>query len=575
MKQEIFDTRQRAIELLNKSISIWRNSDHADKLEGVERDPVFSLLITALAYQANETDSDIERLKQDVLDEYARLLTPYEVGHAIPATAVVEATPQSHVSEIELTEKSTFVLEDVGYQFMPLLQSRVINAMVSSIVRLDGRRWKLTLKFHEPITDLSGLTFAIKNAQFRDLKVSINDQLLPLVKPWQYADMPLQPCFTIDALLYNHAQLYRSSMIGLDLLARQNTAVFYVKKHEPKQFIPVESESIDLIFDFSGISDNFVFDKSHFSLNTVILVNTQLNTCTLTSELPFVRVAGSNDLAQANSKTRQLMHLIPPAEEQLFGKTPVEVRRVAADRFNKGALLKLVNSLINKFNSDYYAFQDLKDTNTQAIINTLQEALTQLSNAAHNDDDHNIEGVYLMLNRQAIQSSPSISLDIDYLTTDGAVVNNHLQADSKFSAPAGLEGTVVKQIAEPGLGYDEVKDAESIQSLVRYYMVTNDRIVTPADMKIFCYKELMSRYSIVPKMVSNISVSYAQQQDRVACGYAFYVNIELEENPFVERSFSNKIPQAEMLLERMMAVRSANIYPIFVTISMKEVKNEH
>ena len=106
-------------------------------------------------------------------------------------------------------------------------------------------------------------------------------------------------------------------------------------------------------------------------------------------------------------------------------------------------------------------------------------------------------------------------------------------------------------------------------------MVTNDRIVTPADMKIFCYKELMSRYSIVPKMVSNISVSYAQQQDRVACGYAFYVNIELEENPFVERSFSNKIPQAEMLLERMMAVRSANIYPIFVTISMKEVKNEH
>jgi hypothetical protein len=138
-----------------------------------------------------------------------------------------------------------------------------------------------------------------------------------------------------------------------------------------------------------------------------------------------------------------------------------------------------------------------------------------------------------------------------------------------------LEGTEIKQIADPSIGYDEVKDAESIQSLVRYYMVTNDRIVTPADMKIFCYKELMSRYSIVPKMVSNISVSYAQQQDRVACGYAFYVNIELEENPFVERSFSNKIPQAEMLLERMMAVRSANIYPIFVTISMKEVKNEH
>ena len=176
MKQEIFDTRQRANELLSKSISIWRQSDHADQLEGVENDPVFSLLVTALAYQANETDSDIERLKQDVLDEYARLLTPYEVGHAIPATTVIEAIPQSHVSEVELTEKSTFLLEGTAFQFMPLLQSRAINAMVSSIVRMDGRRWQLTLKFHEPITDLSGLTFAIKDARFQDIKVTTNDR---------------------------------------------------------------------------------------------------------------------------------------------------------------------------------------------------------------------------------------------------------------------------------------------------------------------------------------------------------------------------------------------------------------
>lgn len=574
MKQEIFDTRQRANELLSKSISIWRQSDHADQLEGVENDPVFSLLVTALAYQANETDSDIERLKQDVLDEYARLLTPYEVGHAIPATTVIEAIPQSHVSEVDLTEKSTFLLEGTDFQFMPLLQSRAINAMVSSIVRMDGRRWQLTLKFHEPITDLSGLTFAIKDARFQDIKVTINGRQLPLVKPWHYADMPLQPCFMVDALLYNHAQLYRAAMTGLDLLARQNTAIFCVKKHETKQFIPVESESIDMVFDFSGLPDDFVFDKNHITLNAVILVNTQLNTCTLTSASPIVRVAGFNESTQESSKTRQLMHLIPPAQEQLFGKTPVEVRRVAADRFNQGALLKLVNSLINKFHSDYYAFLNLKNTNVQGIISNLHEALTRLSNAANEEDIRNIQGVYLMLNRQAFHTTPSISMDIDYLTTDGAAVNSHLIADSKFVAPAGFDSKQIKQISNPIYGFDEASDADSVQNTIRYYMVTNDRIVTPADMKIFCYTELSNRYSIVPKMVSSISVSHAQQQDRIACGYAFYVNIELEENPFVKRSFSDKIPQAEMLLQRMMEVRSANIYPIFVNISMKEVKND-
>ena len=91
MEQTAFDTRQRAAELLQEAAAIWRQSAHSDQLEGLERDPIFSLLITALAYQANETDSDIERLKQDVLEEYTRLLTPYESGHPIPATTVVEA----------------------------------------------------------------------------------------------------------------------------------------------------------------------------------------------------------------------------------------------------------------------------------------------------------------------------------------------------------------------------------------------------------------------------------------------------------------------------------------------------
>lgn len=569
MKQEIFDTRQRASELLDKSISIWRQSNHADNLEGVEHDPVFSLLVTALAYQANETDNDIERLKQDVLDEYARLLTPYEVGHAIPASAVIEAMPQKNVPDVELTEKTTFLLGGEGFQFMPLLQSRVINAEVGSIVRLDGRRWKLTLKFREPITDLSGMTFAIKNSQFQDVKVTINGQLLPIVKPWQPTDMPLQPCFTVDALLYNHTQLYRAAMTGLDLLARQNIALFCVKKHVSKQFIPVESESIDMVFDFSGIADNFVFDKNHFSLNAVMLVNAQLNTCTLTSASPIIRVAGFSETTQENNKMRQLMHLIPPAQEQLFGKTPVEVRRVEADRFNRGTLLKLLNSLINKFNSDYYAFLHLREANTQGIISTLQEALGRLSKAVNENDVRNIQGVYLLLNKHSFYTIPNISLDVDYLTTDGAEVNSHLNADSLFVAPGGFDATTIRQIAEPVFGFNEITDANSIQNLVRYYMVTNDRIVTPADMKIFCYTELMNRYSIVPEMVSSITVNHAQQEERIECGYAFFVNIELVENPFVKRSFSDKIPQAEMLLERMMQVRSANIYPIFVNIRMK------
>ena len=59
MKQTIFENKQRAEELLQEAIRIWRSSDHPDQLEGIEQDPVFSLLLTALAYQSNELENDL------------------------------------------------------------------------------------------------------------------------------------------------------------------------------------------------------------------------------------------------------------------------------------------------------------------------------------------------------------------------------------------------------------------------------------------------------------------------------------------------------------------------------------
>jgi hypothetical protein len=570
MKQEAYNTRQRAEELLSETISIWRQGDHSDQLEGLEHDPVFSLLITALAWQANETDSEIERLRQDVLDEFARLLVPYEVGHAIPATAVVEAALQDTVAEAVLNEKSIFALKDSNHLFMPLLQSRVFNATVRSIIRLDGRRWKLTLLFRDPVSDLSGMTFAIRDSRFRDVKVTMNGMLLPLVKPWDYADMPLQRCFSLTTLLYNRRQMYQAAMTGLDLYARQNVALFCVAKSTCKPLMPMESELVELEFDFTGISDDFVFDKSHFSLNAILLVNAQLNTASLSATTPLVKVAGGSDNDTKEGQGPQLMHLIPPAQEQLFGKTPVEVRRVAADRFNQGALTRLVNSLVTKFSSDYYAFLHLKDNNLSAVARDLQEALAKLSRAASQEPWRNIGGVYLVIQPTAFGSDAAFSLDIDYLTTEGSLVNESLKADSSFVPPPGFDAAATKQIAKPAGGFNEVSNAEAIPAMLSYFMTSSDRIVTPADIKLFCYTTLMSRYSISNTMVSSITVQ--QQQDRSDCGYGIYVDICLQDSNFIRRSFTDKIAHAEMLLQKMMEVRSTGVYPIYVNIQIEEKK---
>ena len=343
---------------MREAFNIWRQSDDNDKLEGLENDPVLKLMITAMAYQANESASDLEAMKTEVLEDFAQLLTPYEVGHAVPATAVVETALQDPVGELEMNDQSVFTLNGSSFTFIPLLKTRLLNAKVNSIIRMDGRRFKVTLHFSSPIKDLSGFAFAVDSLDFKDLSVSIKNQQLPLIRPWDYSELPLQDCFGLDTILYNRSQTYEASATCLDLFARQNIRVFIIRKLASAPLLSSETDSIDFIFEFYGISDQFVFDKQRLSLNPVVLVNAQMHQTTLSGQSPITRVAGYDK--DEDHVNLQFLHAVRPSEEQLYGNSLIEVRKVAADRFNQGRLVRLLNALIARYHSDFYAFQGLQ-----------------------------------------------------------------------------------------------------------------------------------------------------------------------------------------------------------------------
>ena len=568
MKQTIFETKQRAEELLREAFNIWRQSDDNDRLEGLESDPVLKLMITALAYQVNESTSDLEAMKTEVMEDFAQLLTPYEVGHAVPATTVVETVLQDSVAEVELNAQSTFMLNGTNFAFMPLLRTRLLNAKVSSIVRMDGRRFKCTLHFNSPVKDLSGFAFAVDSLDFQDLSVSIRDQQLPLIRPWDYSELPLQDCFGLDTILYNRSQTYEASVTCLDLFARQNIRMFVIRDHAPARFLSSETDAIDLIFEFSGISDKFVFDKQHLSLNPIVLVNAQLHLATLSGQTPIVRVAGYDK--NEDHVNLQFLHAVRPSEEQLYGNSLIEVRKVAADRFNQGRLVRLLNALIARYHSDFYAFQGLQGFSGDKTMQALQEMLTKLMDIAKKDQLRQVPGVYLLLRNLRLIESGKGSLDVSYLTTAGAGVNASLNADSTFSVPGGLSAAQTRQISNPVMGRDETTEEAALASLSRYYIATNDRIVTPADIKLFCYNELLNRYGIVRDMVRSLTVNRRQQMERHGCGYEIVVEIVLTDNSFVRRSFAEKVSRVEILMQKMIEVRSTNIYPVIVTLNIEK-----
>jgi hypothetical protein len=71
-------------------------------------------------------------------------------------------------------------------------------------------------------------------------------------------------------------------------------------------------------------------------------------------------------------------------------------------------------------------------------------------------------------------------------------------------------------------------------------------------------------------MVKSLTVNRRLQRGRHGCGYEMVVEIMLASNPFIKRSFEEKVSQVETLMQKMIEVRSTNIYPIIVTIQMEQ-----
>lgn len=560
MRKKLFATAEMAKELQKEAIAIWRMGSNEEYFEGVENDPVVSLLITALAYQEYTADNELSRLKNEVLEDFSRMLIPYELCGAKPASALLQTRTEEGVNKVSLHSSTPFSLGENKFHFMPLLDTTVYNAKVESVVRLDARRWKVSINFKEEISSLEGFSFIVNNHNFKDLNISLGGKQISLVKPWHYANLPLSNCFSVDSMLYNETLAYDASTTWFDSFSQQNKRMFVVEKYTSDDIFTCPVDKIDLVFEFMGITDDFVFDKSQLIINTVLLVNTSLKTATLSVSNPIVRIADEEE------QTDKLLHLMRPSSEQMYKNISFTLRRSAIERFNVDSLLKLLHCLIDKYSTDYYAFMQIDRLKNGLEVNRLYQWLVNLAKYLEESPIAMSSGVYLLLKKSKETLLEDESLTIQYLTTQGAAVNQYLSMRSVFNVPVGLSVQGTTMVAEPVLGQDEVVGSDVQNSMSKYYMVTNNRLVTPADIKIFCYNELLRRYNIDSSIIRNIVVKNAIHSERGHCGFETKVEILMIDDVFVKRSLSGKINEVELILQKMIEVRSSFAYPVQVNI---------
>ena len=393
MRKKIFATGELAKELQKEAIAIWRMGSNEEYFEGVENDPVVSLLITALAYQEYTADNELSRLKNEVLEDFSRMLIPYELCGAKPASALIQTRTEEGVNKVSLHSSTPFSLGENKFHFMPLLDTTVYNAKVESVVRLDARRWKVSINFKEEISSLEGFSFIVNNHNFKDLNISLGGKQISLVKPWHYANLPLSNCFSVDSMLYNETLAYDASTTWFDLFSQQNKRMFVVEKYTSNDIFTCPVDKIDLVFEFMGITDDFVFDKSQLIINTVLLVNTSLKTATLSVSNPIVRIADEEE------QTDKLLHLMRPSSEQMYKNISFTLRRSAIERFNVDSLLKLLHCLIDKYSTDYYAFMQIDRLKNGLEVNRLYQWLVNLAKYLEESPIAMSSGVYLLLKK--------------------------------------------------------------------------------------------------------------------------------------------------------------------------------
>lgn len=562
MKHKVFATQQMAQDLLRKAVAIWRQGNKNDVLEGIEKDPIVSLLLTALAYQECESNNEIEQLKNDIYQEMAQLLVPYHANRAIPACVLLQTVAENHVDKLTLNTQD-FTLANTDYHFLPLLRTTVYNAVVQSVVRIDGRRWQTNLQLNQPVNNLNGLAFLIDNTQFKDVRITCNGQPVSLIKPWEYAELPLSDYFSFDTLLYNQTNVFDAPAAWFDWFAQFGKRLFVVQDCPLNQEALLQNNVIQLELEFFGVNPQFVFNKQQMLLNVAPLVNASLHEVTLTPQNPIARVAGGLDTA-THRPVSQFLHLLRPASNQnLYSRDNIVLRRAAVERFNVQNLLKLSRTLLNKYSTDFYGFLQAEQLNLRMDVEQMRHALGNLVEKLSDNVSVTASGLYVLLQEDTDMPVDSMGVRVNYLTCNGSSVNKELQDNPRFATPLGISMQNSVVIGDIMPGYDEVNGEDALTTLSKYYMITHNRVVTPADIKILCYTELERRYNLVSSMIESISVKREVMPNQ---GRVIAVTIQLVNDIFVKRSMEDKLQTVALLLEKIIEVRSSGMLPVQVEI---------
>lgn len=538
--------KDKVIELKDKVLQLWEKEGSWDPdnpnspLYGLDKDPLLTLLFSAMAYQQQQIETDIKNFRSGMVSELEEAVLPYHLIKATPAMAMMcTAKAQGNTDRCLVGQDSSFALQKETFQsreklyFCPLFESNIIGATVKSVaMQLDGR-YKLTLDVTDYKNVLGGVGFFFKGMAFEAVAMTYNGKEVPLINPWEYDRFPINPDFSFWNLIYNQSLTFGTNEQWFDLWAAQDLQYYMV---DPYASVVLNQGEAELVLEFKGLKDNTV-GVENIAINSFPVVNVTSKKFGLTLKEPIVQLADD---------TTFFLNLVGEYDT-LDEADQFILRRYGCERFGLAELLRLADELQRRNNTDYYAYQlvpSLKDGEKMRKMKLLvKDIMTVLR-----QEGEVKSGVYALLKEDA---KINLSIPLKALYTDGAK-GNDIEADALvLSAPNDFDLGQTHLLTRSSGGRDEVTNEDERKMLSHYYALTNDKIVTRSDLKSFCIKELY-KYDIGD--VSRIEVANDEDGNRIVVAFITGASPD-----FNKEAVQHK-------LERLIDVHSSGSIPVKVLL---------
>lgn len=578
----------------------------SDPVDYQYMDPIAKMMLVALLYETQKIRDIIDNFDQRIIERFCEDFIPIQQVEAMPALALVsplfkknkdsDCMPISSGVSFTLKEKSN----RATVNYLPLFKNTLVpydDVYVLTKNRLTTKDNTYEVQMDSPNIIWIGIRTKAEIESLEGVSLFINkkDNVYPqAISVVGSATESIEFCTMnrmedIEMLEPFDAQQVSTRYLSIieywkDILRELPNGVLvtitdktldrdmFKKRNYPRIFQNwLESDVLNcfsndtLWLQVEFPESYIVSDDCEVVLNTIPIVNVDINTVTLTQTSPIAKLQKQED-----SFFVSVLETSNAAYKQGFSMSADEfvIRDFDAHCYHHGDLYRDIRNLYNRFVEDYYAFIEYNGLKDGQDIKRLKELVNKIAKSVgeKNDKFKYDSGTYVMKN---IHHSTNNSITkVSFLTTQGSM-GNLLDEKVNIGSSSKLECKKLPIIESnvpvvvSAIGGKDKATADERYELIRYYTLTNDRLYTKMDIEAFVRKELIAVYGKeeFKRINVNVHVEGAAGQDSVQRG--LYVDIEFKDKKNYDKACVNRL---NLMLQGKITNKSCITMPIRITL---------